>query len=251
MKKNIGITAVAILISTLPLVRAADAQSVTNHPLKLVVIGDSTVADYETSKSSLRGWGQMLPQGLKPGIRVVNLARNGRSTKSFLNDSRYAAALAEKADFILIQFGHNDSHGKDRPESTDAATDYKEFLARYIDVFRKAGTEPVFVTPMHRRLFDKDGKLSSELKPYADAMKDVAQKHNVPVIDLYSASGALLEKLGDAGSADLFGAKDRTHFVEKGARAMAKLVLEGIASQVPALSPFVALDALNTSNDWK
>ncbi len=250
MKRYVGIIVIANLICALSLAHAADTQSVTSHPLKLVVIGDSTVADYEVSNSVLRGWGQMLPQGLKPGIRVVNLARNGRSSKSFMHDSRYAAALAEKADFILIQFGHNDSHGKDRPESTDATADYKKFLAGYIDAFRKVGTEPIFVTPMHRRLFDKEGKLTGELKPYADAMKEVAQERNVAVIDLYSASGVLLEKLGDAGSADLFGPKDRTHFVEKGARAMAKLVLEGLAAQVPVLGPFVALDALKTSNVW-
>jgi lysophospholipase L1-like esterase len=60
-------------------------------------------------------------------------------------------------------------------------------------------------------------------------LKAVAAEVKVPVVDLYSRSGELFEKLGEAGSADLSsGPKDRTHFSEKGARAMARLVLEDL-----------------------
>ena len=157
---------------------------------------------------------------------VRNLAVSGRSTKTFLKEGRLKKALAERADYALIQFGHNDSHARGRPESTDAGTDYKEYIGQYVDAFAKAGTVPIFVTPMHRRVF-RNGKVTEELKPYADAMKAVARERKLAVVDLYTRSGELFEKLGEAASADLNSSpKDRTHFSEKGARTMARLVLE-------------------------
>jgi lysophospholipase L1-like esterase len=196
-------------------------------PLRIVLLGDSTVCDYPPA-ASVRGWGQYLAEGFKGPVVVRNLAASGRSTKTFLKEGRLQKALAERADFALIQFGHNDSHAKGRPESTDAATDFRENLRTYVQEFRKTGTVPILVTPMHRRTF-RAGKVTEELKPYADAMKAVAAEMKVPVVDLYTRSGELLERLGDAGSADLSNsAKDRTHFSEKGARAMARLVLDGL-----------------------
>lgn len=198
-------------------------------PLKVVVLGDSTVCDYP-DKSPLRGWGQVLGRWFTDEVVITNLAASGRSTKTFIKEGRLDKALALKADYALIQFGHNDSHGAGRPEATDAATDFRDYLRTYIDEFRKVGTQPVLVSAMHRRLFGKDGAPTNELKPYAEAMRAVADERQVPLVDLWASSGDLLVKLGDEGSADLFNtpAKDRTHFVEKGALAMAQRVIEGL-----------------------
>ena len=162
---------------------------------------------------------------------------SGRSTKTFIQEGLWAKTLAEKPDFVLIQFGHNDSHAKGRPESTDAATDYRDLLRRYVDEARADGATPVLVTPMHRRSFAPDGKVTQELLPYADAMKVVAKEKQVALVDLHGASGALFEQLGDAGSADLScSATDRTHFSERGAKAMAELVLKGLVGVEPRLA---------------
>jgi lysophospholipase L1-like esterase len=143
--------------------------------------------------------------------------------------------LKEQADFALIQFGHNDSHGKGRPEATDPDTDFKANLRTYIDTFRDAGVQPILVTPMHRRTY-LNGRLTEELKPYADAIKTVALEKGVPVVDLYTSSGILFETLGEEAGSDLNVSKtDRTHFSEKGARAMADLVLTGLKSISPEL----------------
>jgi lysophospholipase L1-like esterase len=134
------------------------------------------------------------------------------------------------------QFGHNDSHGPGRPESTDAATSYKEYLRRYIDDARAIGATPILVTPMCRRTFGSDGKLDDALGPYANAMKDVATEKKVGVIDLHSTSGELFQNLGEAASAELDNkAGDRTHFNEKGARAMAGLVMKELPAVEPSL----------------
>ena len=97
---------------------------------------------------------------------------------------------------MVIQFGHNDSHGSGRPESTDAATSYKEYLRRYVDDARAIGGTPLLVTPMCRRIFGPDGQLDDALGSYANAMKEVATEKKVGVIDLHTTSGELFSEAG-------------------------------------------------------
>ncbi len=209
--------------------------------VRIAVIGDSTVCEYPAT-SNIRGWGHFLAPSFQAHVRVINLAKSGRSTKTFIKEGLWTKTLTEKPDFVLIQFGHNDSHARERPESTDAATDYRDFLRRYVDEARTAGATPVLVTPMHRRSFDKEGKVTQELLPYADAMKAVAKEKQVALVSLHAASGELFQKIGDAGSADLScSATDRTHFSEKGAKAMAELVLKGLANVEPRLAALLKL----------
>jgi len=200
----------------------------TNGPsLKLAIIGDSTVANYPADKP-LRGWGQYLGEYFSTNTTIINLAKNGRSTKTFYTDAGHfwQQALDAKPDFILIQFGHNDSHALDKPEATRADGDFMDNLRRYVTETRAIGATPIFVTPMHRRSF-KNGALTLELQPYADAMKKVGKEMKVSVIDLYTLSGEIFLRLGDEGSADLMGPNERTHFSEKGARLLAGLVAHG------------------------
>src|SRR5712664_307818 len=71
----------------------------------IVLVGDSTVTD--TS-----GWGLGFKRQLNENGQYTNTAANGRSSKSFINEGRWKKALELKGDYYLIQFGHNDEHGK-------------------------------------------------------------------------------------------------------------------------------------------
>ncbi|MFA6962131.1 MAG: rhamnogalacturonan acetylesterase [Opitutaceae bacterium] len=219
----------------LAIIPAASAE-----PVKIGLIGDSTVCKYPKD-SRQHGWGELLPEFLPSDAIVLNEARGGLSTKTY-PDSLWQKILSAKPNFILIQFGHNDSHAKDKPESTDAATDYRDNLCRFVREAREIGAQPILVTPVRRRLFQANGAPTTELKPYADAMKTVAAGLSVPVIDLHELSGALYRQLGEAGStpftmnqpdnADRPGQGDRTHFTEHGAREMARLVAAELAGQI-------------------
>src|SRR5215468_2938711 len=101
------------------------ALSATHKPL-IVLVGDSTVTD--TS-----GWGLGFKRYLNDNATCTNMAANGRSSKSFINEGRWKQALAIKGDYYLIQFGHNDEHGKGPERETDANTSYHDFMARYVD----------------------------------------------------------------------------------------------------------------------
>ncbi len=207
------------------LVLAAAAQA--QQPLQLVICGDSTVAEYG-EKTTQRGWGQYIQPYFQDTVKVTNLAKGGRSTKTFLNESLWGQALALKPAVILIQFGHNDSHEPKMPEATNAATDYSDYLRKFIDEARAIGAVPVLITPVQRRT-----KVDS-LLPYMEAMKKVAAEKQVALIDLHASSGKLYKDLGEAETAKLEANKtDRTHFNEAGARAIAKLVMQ----ELPALDP--------------
>lgn len=195
----------------------------------IVVVGDSTVQDYP--KGDLRrGWGQLLPDFTAPGVVVVNRAAGGRSSKTFRAEGRWDPIIAAKPALILIQFGHNDSHAPGNPESTDARTDFRANMARYVDEAKAAGIAVALVTPPPRRLFRTDGSLTHELEPYAESIRAVAQAAGVPCIDLYAGGSDKLKALGQEAAIPLYcSEKDRSHFSERGAQMMARIVAGGMS----------------------
>src|SRR5262249_12891513 len=147
-------------------------------------------------------------------------------------EKRWQKVLDAKPNWVFIQFGHNDQ--KDKELAPDGG--FREYLVRYIDEARKAGIKPVLVTPVARRTFDTDGKPTTSLTPFADAMKKVAKENDVPLVDLHQRAFDLYGKLGDGGSADFSPSEsDRTHFSKKGATAVAELVAKAIPDAVPEL----------------
>jgi|SRR5690348_9601365 len=235
----------ALLLPAQAIAQDRPAAAPAGRPLRLVIVGDSTVCDYPPTSAN-RGWGQFIQERFKDGtVQVINLAASGRSTKTFIREGRWQKALDEKPDYVLIQFGHNDSHDPRHPEATAAAGDYKDYLRRYVDESRAAGATPVLVTPMVRRTFDAGGKIAEpagagNLLPYVNAMKEVGREKETSVIDLYASSKALAEALGPKASEALANRKgDSTHFNEKGARAMADLVMKELPDAAPGLNLFL------------
>jgi lysophospholipase L1-like esterase len=210
------------------------------EPAKIAIIGDSTVAEYPTVDPK-RGWGQYIAGYFDNSVTVVNLANGGESTKTFIEEGRWANTLAEEPDLVLIQFGHNDSHSGDPYQYTNPATTYSANLRLFIDEARAAGATPVLITPMHRRTLNADGTLNDNLKPYADAMKAVAVEKNAPVIDLHTMSGDLYLSLSSAELQALAPAppeqNDKTHFGEQGAMTMAELIMSRFPDAVPDWQP--------------
>src|ERR1700722_11565827 len=120
--------------------------------VKIVLVGDSTVNDQG-------GWGKGFSGSFNGQVQVINLALDGRSSKSFRDEGAWTPALAAKPDYILIQFGHNDSPGKGPERETDPQTTYRANLARYVDEARAMGANPALSPSIPRRNFDANGKL--------------------------------------------------------------------------------------------
>jgi DNA sulfur modification protein DndE len=221
---------------------------------RIFLIGDSTMADKPLEENPERGWGQLFPQFLLPGIQVQNHAMNGRSTKSFIKEGRWDTVMSRmrKGDYVLIQFGHNDQKVEDTNRSAPANGLYKENLIRFVNDTRKKGGFPVLMTPVMRRKFDEKGKFVDQHGDYPGVVKEVAALLKVPMIDLHKSSEALIVKEGVEGSKRLFlhiptqhfknykgKEEDNTHFSEYGAASMASLVCQSIIDQQLPLTAFL------------
>ena len=183
-------------------------------------IGDSTVQRNNIHTYPQTGMGQTLELYLREDVRVVSYAKNGRSTKSFLDEGRFAPVKAamQPGDFLFVQFGHNDE--KDDPlRHTDAFGSFQDNLRLFIASAREKGAKTVLLTPIARRQFDGFGKfLPGSHGDYPEAVRQVGKEESVPVIDLTAATEAFLECLGDEPSKPLFvWPKDNTHLKYEGA----------------------------------
>ncbi len=205
--------------------------------LRIVLVGDSTVTDES-------GWGLGFKKHVQDSADCINLARNGRSSKSFIAEGLWDRALPARPDYVLIQFGHNDMPGKGADRETDPKTTYRTNLAHYIDDARASGAVPVIVTSLTRRRFGDDGRIRSDLGDYVEAAKAVAADKGVPLIDLHARSIELLDRIGpvaalefDAANAD--GTPDKTHLSPAGSAAFGAVVADELVRVVPALAAHV------------
>lgn len=197
------------------LLLVATSATFAASPVRIVLVGDSTVNDQG-------GWGPGFRSVFAPEVEIVNLAKNGRSSKSFRAEGLWKPALDPKPSYVLIQFGHNDGPGKGADRETDPKTTFRDNMSRYVDEVRAAGSQPVLVTSIVRRNFGEDGKIKQDsLLPYVEAVRALAAEMKVPLIDLYALTLAHAERLGPDGCADIDardaeGKRDHTHLGPKG-----------------------------------
>lgn len=211
---------------------------------KIFWAGDSTVQTNDYTTYPQTGIGQVFSLFLKEGYTVENHAKNGRSTKSFMDEGRLQVIEERigEGDFLFIQFGHNDEKKQDPARYTEPFSSFMENLERFIDAARRKGAYPVLITPLERRCFVDEKKLGDgEHSDYVSAMKQTAEKHNVPLVDLYTMSRAALQKKGETGSrrwymyfdADEYSqhpgeSRDNTHLRYDGAVNFGALIAEGL-----------------------
>ena len=105
---------------------------------RVFLIGDSTMANKKDSDRPETGWAEKLPGYFHEGIVFYNHAVNCRSTKSCRNMCQWEDVFnqLQKNDYVIIQFGHNDSKKDDPERYAEANTDYKKNLENYIKEIR-------------------------------------------------------------------------------------------------------------------
>jgi lysophospholipase L1-like esterase len=210
-------------------------------PVTVWLAGDSTMAPKAADKRPETGWGEAFAECFAPSrVRVANHAMNGRSTRSFAAEGRWAAIVdsVRPGDYVLIQFGHNDQKVATDRGATPAV--YAQNLGRFVDDVRARRAMPVLLTPVTRRSFT-DGQLVDSHGDYPAAVRAVAKDRRVPLIDMHRTSMALVERYGADSSRSLWlqlepgqhpnyptGVQDNTHFNPVGARVMAGLAIDAI-----------------------
>lgn len=216
------------------------------------LVGDSTMSDKRISSYPETGWGMPFQYYLNDEIELENHARNGRSTRTFIEEGRWKTikTTLKKGDYVLVQFGHNDEvPTKSRYTPPE---EFQQFLRQYIEETRKVGANPILLTPITRRQFNEEGKVKETHEQYSALMREVAEAENVPLIDMDRKSQAMLTEIGEEKSTLLFlqlepgqnpnypdGVTDNTHFSETGARMMAELVLQGLQELDHELADYI------------
>ncbi len=198
---------------------------------RILYAGDSTVTFNKITSYPQTGMSQALMLYLREGVQMMSFARNGRSTKSFIDEGRLEAIDQElrEGDYLFVQFGHNDA--KDDPaRHTCPDTDFQENLLTFVRTAEKHRARTVLITPIARRNFDENGSfLPGSHGAYPAAVKAAAARAGVPVIDLTSVTERYLAQVGELWSRPLFvWPKDNTHLKYEGAVVMAGFLAEGL-----------------------
>lgn len=205
----------------------------------LFLCGDSTVVDQDNEPWA--SWGQMITRFFDEGVAFANYAESGECGNTFIAAGRLKKALSQMkaGDYLFIEFGHNDQ--KQKGPGKGAFYSYMTSLKSFIDEARARGAYPILVTPTQRRSFDEQGKIRDTHADFPDAMRWLATKENVPLIDLHQMTRTLYEALGVETSKRAFvhypagtypgqtrDFADNTHFNPYGAYQIAKCIIEGM-----------------------
>jgi lysophospholipase L1-like esterase len=207
---------------------------------RIVLVGDSTV-NHST------GWGGGFCDRLAGDLECFDSGRNGRSSKSYMDQGLWKRALALHPDIVLIQFGANDTPGKGPDRETAPETTFAALIRQYVTEARAAGAKPMLVTPLPGRSY-KDGKHVRTLEDYAAAMRKVGAEMKVPVLDLNADANALLDGMTQE-QADAWDhvyvppqpKPDRVHLNEAGIDVFGAMVAKEFAAAMPEMAKKVSL----------
>ena len=215
----------------------------------IFLCGNSTVVDQELEPWA--SWGQMIPRWFTDKVAISNHAESGLTVRTFLDGHRLDKVLSmlKKGDYVVCEFGHNDQ--KEKRPGDGAWYHFAHGLKTFIDRVRTANGHIIFITPTQRRSFDEatHTKIQETHLDYPDAMRAVAKREGVPVIELHDMTRTFFEALGYEGSkkalvhypANTFLGQDKpladnTHFNPYGAYEVAKMVVMGMKQlQLPVI----------------
>lgn len=216
--------------------------------MRILCLGDSIMQYNDWTSYPQTGWVQLLDRFFNFGVQILNFARNGRSSKSFIAEGRFENVLkeAKEGDFALIQFAHNDEKANDPSRYTEPGPDgeFRKNLEFMAGELLKKGVKPVLLTPVVRRKFDENKKIKNSHGEYPAAIKETAEKLNLPCIDLTALTASYFEALGEEKSRSYFmnfdsglyenfaeGKSDDSHLRPDGAYAVCHLFVGAVLKQ--------------------
>ena len=206
----------------------------------IFLCGNSTVVDQNAEPWA--SWGQMITRWFDSRVAISNHAESGLTARTFLAGNRLEKILTmmRPGDYVVCEFGHNDE--KEHRPGDGAWYHYVYNLKVFVDKVRQAGGHIIFCTPTQRRFWQDDNRYIKDTHgDFPAAMRSVAERENVPVIDLNGMTRVFFETLGYEDSkralvhypANTYPGQDQpladnTHFNPYGAYEVAKMVVQGM-----------------------
>ena len=218
----------------------------------LYLVGDSTVRNGNADGAGGQwGWGEPLVDYFDLSkINVVNRAIGGRSSRTYITEGRWDELLAmlKPGDFVLIQFGHNDSGplddtsrargtlpgvGDESKEIDNPITKKHEvvhtygwYMRKYVADTLAKGATPIVCSPVPRKTWI-NGKVARNADTYGGWAMQAAAAAKVSFIDLNEIIARRYDALGEA-KVELLFADPHTHTSRAGAELNAECVVAGL-----------------------
>ena len=231
--------------------------------------GDSTVKNADKDDDGMWGWASQAATVFDESkITLVNAARAGRSTRSFIREGLWEKVYnsLQPGDFVTIQFGHNDicpiTDAKARgviPGTQDTLHVYHLdndtyevvysfgwYLRKMIDDTREKGATPILVSLTPRNEWP-GGKVERRDGSYGKWYREVVEQTGVEFVDMHNISADFLDKKFAVKSlpedkekakemvakikekaGDRYFKKDHTHASKAGAQMNAQSMAKGL-----------------------
>jgi lysophospholipase L1-like esterase len=186
-----------------------------------------------------------------PGkINVANRAIGGRSSRTYITEGRWDELLdlLKPGDFVIFQFGHNDSGPLDDParargtlpgvgdetkeidnpitKQHEVVHTYGWYMRKYVTDTLAKGAIPILCSPIPRKIW-QDGHVVRNAANYGGWARQVAEAEKVAFVDLNEIIARRYDTLGEAQVEPLF-ADPHTHTSLTGAVLNAECVIAGL-----------------------
>ena len=244
--------------------------------------GDSTVKNADKDDDGMWGWASQAATVFDESkITLVNAARAGRSTRSFIREGRWEKVYnsLQPGDFVTIQFGHNDicpiTDAKARgviPGTQDTLHVYHLdndtyevvysfgwYLRKMIDDTREKGATPILVSLTPRNEWP-GGKVERRDGSYGKWYREVVEQTGVEFVDMHNISADFLDKKFAVKSlpedkekakemvakikekaGDRYFKKDHTHASKAGAQMNAQSMAKGLRAIHSPLAEYLKM----------
>ena len=230
----------------------------------LFLIGDSTVRNgFGDGKDRGEwGWGDFLASKFDTNkINIVNQAVGGLSSRTYLTMGHWDRVLAmmQKGDFVMMQFGHNDSGavndtsrarasipgtGEETQEIDNLLTrrheivhTYGWYLRKFMSDAQAKGATPLVCSLIPRQTW-RDGKIVRAKDGFAGWAGEAARTAGVSFVDINEIIAGHYDRLGQTKVATLF--VEGPHTNAEGAELNAQCVVEGLkALSADPLAPYL------------
>jgi lysophospholipase L1-like esterase len=236
-------------------VSAAAAPSLDPALPTIFIAGNSTAARGAGARQ--QGWGVPFAGYFDTTkVNVVNRARGGRSSRTFVSEGLWDKLLADvkKGDVVLIEFGHNDGGavndtlrargslpglGDDSVAIDNLLTKKHEvvhsfgwYMRKMIAETRAKGATPIVLSLTVRNLW-KNGQVERGSGRYSLWSADIARAAGVRFIDLTNLVADQFQTMGEARVKELY-QQDYAHFTAEGADIHARAVVSGLKALRPS-----------------
>ncbi|KAF5368566.1 hypothetical protein D9758_002248 [Tetrapyrgos nigripes] len=217
--------------------------------------GDSTMAQ-GGGGSGTDGWGQYLGQYLN--IPVVNNAIAGRSARSYTDEGRFTSLIsaAQRGDFVVIEFGHNDGTASPDNGRQDAVGDgydttatvttstgaqvvihtFPFYIQNAVTALQAKGAIPIVSSQTPDNIWS--GNVIGAGNRFVGYAQTAASRTGATYIDHYDYVAQAYDVLGQT-TVNTYYPIDHTHTSTTGANVVAQAFVRGLLCSNSALKSHV------------